>query len=279
MEINTAQHDIRFNIETKDIMILGDRLKIEQAFSNLLSNAIKYSPDGGRITVRLYSRNDMLSIDIQDEGLGIPKESLPHLFQKFYRVDNSDRRRIGGTGLGLSIVDEIIKSHGGNVTVVSNYGHGSTFTISLPRVSLKEAGLNNEGQSRKLSHEIMGIEDDINLAELLKYELMDSGFHVSYFKSLPPDAIVLDILLEEGEMDRWAILRELKGSADLNEIPVFVSTALDEREKGISLGAKDYLVKPYKPSQLSKVIMHTLLSNGKQGQILILQAFHEENKG
>ncbi|NCT37990.1 hypothetical protein GTW56_17875 [Bacillus sp. EB93] len=80
-------------------------------------------------------------------------------------------------------------------------------------------------------------------------------------------------------MDGWAILRELKGSADLNEIPVFVSTALDEREKGISLGAKDYLVKPYKPSQLSKVIMHTLLTNGKQGQILIPQAFHGENKG
>ncbi|CAH0307658.1 hypothetical protein SRABI84_04735 [Peribacillus simplex] len=64
----------------------------------------------------------------------------------------------------------------------------------------------------------------------------------------------------------------------MNEIPVFVSTALDEREKGISLGAKDYLVKPYKPSQLSKVIMHTLLSNGKQVQFLVPQAFHEENK-
>ncbi|MEB2628260.1 response regulator [Peribacillus frigoritolerans] len=180
-------------------------------------------------------------------------------------------------------------NHGGNVKVVSNYGHGSTFTISLPRVTLKEVGLNNEGQSRKLSHEIMVIEDDINLAELLIYELMDSGFRVSHFKSgrkafqklksSPPDGIVLDILLEEGEMDGWAILRELTGSADLNEIPVFVLTALDEREKGISLGAKDYLVKPYKPSQLSKVIMHTLLSNGKQGQILIPQAFHGENKG
>ncbi|MES9739649.1 response regulator [Peribacillus frigoritolerans] len=141
-------------------------------------------------------------------------------------------------------------------------------------------GLNNEGQSRKLSHEIMVIEDDINLAELLRYELMDSGRKAfQKLKSSPPDAIVLDILLEEGEMDGWAILRELKGSADLNEIQVFVSTALDEREKGISLGAKDYLVKPYKLSQLSKVIMHTLLSNGKQGQILIPQAFHGENKG
>ncbi|WP_434169680.1 hypothetical protein [Peribacillus frigoritolerans] len=90
--------------------------------------------------------------------------------------------------------------------------------------------------------------------------------------------MVLNILLEEGELDGWTNLRELKGSANLNEIPVFVSTALDEREKGISLGAKDYLVKPYKPSQLSKVIMHTLLSNGKQGHILVPQAFHEESK-
>ncbi|MBT2648669.1 hypothetical protein J7E52_18520 [Bacillus sp. ISL-34] len=77
--------------------------------------------------------------------------------------------------------------------------------------------------------------------------------------------------------ERWTA--GIKGSADLNEIPVFGSTALDEREKGISLGDNDYLVKPYKPSHLSKVIMHTLLSNGKQGHILVPQTFHEENKG
>ncbi|MFJ7753856.1 ATP-binding protein [Peribacillus muralis] len=288
LEINTEHHDIQLQIETSDLMILGDRIKLEQAFTNLLSNSIKYSPDGGRILVRVHTRNDMLSIDIEDEGLGIPKESLPHLFQKFYRVDNSDRRRIGGTGLGLAIVDEIIKSHGGQVTVVSQYGQGSTFTISLPRVTQKRIGSNHDGQSIKLSYEIMVIEDDINLAELLKYELMDSGFHVNYFnsgrkafqelKKSPPDAIVLDILLEEGEMDGWGILRELKVSAGLKEIPVFISTALDEREKGLSLGAKDYLVKPYKPSQLSKVIMHTLLSNSKKGQILIPHSCNEDDQ-
>ncbi|WP_285765954.1 ATP-binding protein [Peribacillus sp. SI8-4] len=288
LEINTEHHDIQLQIETSDLLILGDRIKIEQAFTNLLSNSIKYSPYGGRIVVRIYSRNDMLVIDIEDEGLGIPKESLPHLFQKFYRVDNSDRRRIGGTGLGLAIVDEIIKSHGGQVTVVSHYGKGSTFTISLPSVTQKEAGLNHDRQSMKLSYEIMVIEDDINLAELLKYELMDSGFHVNYFnsgrrafeelKKSPPDAIVLDILLEEGEMDGWGILRELKVSAGFKEIPVFISTALDEREKGLSLGAKDYLVKPYKPSQLSKVIMHTLLSNSKKGQILIPHSCEEGDR-
>ncbi|MFJ7747408.1 ATP-binding protein [Peribacillus sp. NPDC097295] len=279
LEISTSLHDIRLLVETDDLMILGDREKIEQAFMNLLSNAIKYSPDGGKILIRLYSQNEVLSIDIEDEGLGIPKESLSHLFQKFYRVDNSDRRRIGGTGLGLSIVEEIIKSHGGHITVKSEYGRGSKFSVSFPKVTLKEERTNNEGQSKKLSYDIMVIEDDFNLAELLKYELVDSGFQVSYFKSgrkalqmlklSPPDAIVLDILLEEGEMDGWTIMKELKERPELKDIPVFVSTALDEKEKGFSLGAKEYLVKPYKPSQLSKVIMHTLLSNGKQGQIMV----------
>ena len=279
LEISTSLHDIRLVVETDDLMILGDRAKIEQAFMNLLSNAIKYSPDGGKILIRMYSQGELLSIDIEDEGLGIPQESLQHLFQKFYRVDNSDRRRIGGTGLGLSIVEEIIKSHGGNITVRSEYGRGSTFSLSFPKVTLKGEHTNNDGQSKKLSYDIMVIEDDFNLAELLKYELVDSGFQVSYFKSgrkalqmlklSPPDAIVLDILLEEGEMDGWTIMKELKERPELKDIPVFVSTALDEREKGFSLGAKEYLVKPYKPSQLSKVIMHTLLSNGKQGQIMV----------
>ncbi|MGE7603681.1 ATP-binding protein [Peribacillus sp. NPDC097675] len=279
LEISTSLHDIRLLVETDDLMILGDREKIEQAFMNLLSNAIKYSPDGGKILIRLFSQNEVLCIDIEDEGLGIPKESLPHLFQKFYRVDNSDRRRIGGTGLGLSIVEEIIKSHGGHITVISEYGKGSKFSVSFPRVTLKEERTNTDGQSKKLSYDIMVIEDDFNLAELLKYELVDSGFQVSYYKSggkalqmlkqSPPDAIVLDILLEEGEMDGWTIMKELKERPELKDIPVFVSTALDEKEKGFSLGAKEYLVKPYKPSQLSKVIMHTLLSNGKQGQIMV----------
>ncbi|MFJ7830363.1 ATP-binding protein [Peribacillus sp. NPDC097284] len=279
LEISTSLHDIRLLAETDDLVIIGDRAKIEQAIMNLLSNAIKYSPDGGKVLIRVYSKKETLSIDIVDEGLGIPQESLKHLFQKFYRVDNSDRRRIGGTGLGLSIVEEIVKSHGGHISVKSEYGRGSTFTLSFPKITLKEERTLNDGHSKKLSYDIMVIEDDFNLAELLRYELVDSGFQVSYFKSgkkalqklkqSPPDAIVLDILLEEGEMDGWSIMKELKERPELKDIPIFVSTALDEKEKGFSLGAKEYLVKPYKPSQLSKVIMHTLLSNGKKGQIMV----------
>ncbi|MGE7781610.1 ATP-binding protein [Peribacillus sp. NPDC097264] len=231
LEISTSLHDIRLLAETDDLVIIGDRAKIEQAIMNLLSNAIKYSPDGGKVLIRVYSKKETLSIDIVDEGLGIPQESLKHLFQKFYRVDNSDRRRIGGTGLGLSIVEEIVKSHGGHISVKSEYGRGSTFTLSFPKITLKEERTPNDEHSKKLSYDIMVIEDDFNLAELLRYELVDSGFQVSYFKSgkkalqklkqSPPDAIVLDILLEEGEMDGWSIMKELKGRPELKDIPIF----------------------------------------------------------
>ena len=89
-------------------------------------------------------------------------------------------------------------------------------------------------------------------------------------KTAPPDAIVLDIMLED-DIDGWTIMKEMKASEELKDIPIFVSTALDEKEYGFSLGAQDYLVKPYKPNQLSKLIMHTLLSDERNGQIMLPQ--------
>jgi len=105
---------------------------LEQALTNLIHNAIKYSPEGGKVSVIVFEKDGVVTIEIQDEGLGIPPEAIDKLFEKFYRVDNSDRRSIGGTGLGLAIVKEIIHFHGGEIGVKSQYGKGSTFTISMP---------------------------------------------------------------------------------------------------------------------------------------------------
>ena len=279
-EVNTSIHSINSSVELEETIILGDRIKIEQVFTNLLSNAIKYSPNGGNILIRIYGSNDMVSIDIKDEGLGIPEDAIPNLFQQFYRVDNSDRRRIGGTGLGLAIVQEIVKAHGGVITVSSEYGKGSTFTTQFPHVMMKVNKQNEDEAASMLKYTIMVVEDDLSLAELLNHELQDCGFHVSshnsgkkaleQMKTAPPDAIVLDIMLED-DIDGWTIMKEMKANEELKDIPIFVSTALDEKEYGFSLGAQDYLVKPYKPSQLSKLIMHTLLSNERNGQIMLPQ--------
>ena len=278
--VNTSLHKMNLSIELEETIILGDRDKIKQVFTNLLSNAIKYSPNGGNIFIRLYGNNNMILIDFKDEGLGIPENALPHLFQQFYRIDNSDRRRIGGTGLGLSIVQEIVKAHGGTISVSSEYGKGSVFTTSFPQVSMRAENKVNENEDTMLQYTIMVIEDDLSLAQLLNHELQDNGFHVEHFNSgkkaleqmriSAPDAIVLDIMLED-EIDGWTIMKEIKARKEWKDIPIFISSAVDDKERGFSLGAEDYLIKPYKPSHLINLIMQTLLRNERNGQILVPQ--------
>ena len=133
-EVNHPNHVIHFEVRTNHTLILGDKGKISQVFNNLISNAIKYSPDGGNIYVTVYEEGANLKISIKDEGLGIPADALDKLFTKFFRVDNSDRRKIGGTGLGLAIVKEIMKAHHGEISIQSMLKEGSTFTVSFPLV-------------------------------------------------------------------------------------------------------------------------------------------------
>ena len=109
-----------------------DTDKITQVIDNILNNAIKYSPDGGKITVTMKTTDDQMILSISDQGLGIPKQDLPRIFDRFYRVDRARSRAQGGTGLGLAIAKEIIKQHKGFIWAKSEYGKGSTFTIVLP---------------------------------------------------------------------------------------------------------------------------------------------------
>ena len=109
-----------------------DTDKMTQVIDNILNNAIKYSPDGGKITVSMKTTDDQMILSISDQGLGIPKQDLPKIFDRFYRVDRARSRAQGGTGLGLAIAKEIIKQHNGFIWAKSEYGKGSTFTIVLP---------------------------------------------------------------------------------------------------------------------------------------------------
>ena len=109
-----------------------DTDKMTQVIDNILNNAIKYSPEGGKITVSMKTTDDQMILSISDQGLGIPKEDLPKIFDRFYRVDKARSRAQGGTGLGLAIAKEIIKQHNGFIWAKSEYGKGSTFTIVLP---------------------------------------------------------------------------------------------------------------------------------------------------
>ena len=115
-----------------DFEVLGDRRQIEMAVSNLVENAINYSPDGTRVAIALRKQDALAEISISDQGLGIPEKDIERIFERFYRVDPARSRATGGTGLGLSIVKHVVNNHGGDISVWSVEGAGSTFTIRLP---------------------------------------------------------------------------------------------------------------------------------------------------
>ncbi|UCH00393.1 MAG: GHKL domain-containing protein, partial [Deltaproteobacteria bacterium] len=128
----SGRHQIAVDIPSPLPDLLADMDKMVQVFLNLLDNAIKFSPDGGKISIKAGVKGKMVRCDISDQGIGIAKRDIPHIFKKFYRVDNSDKYEISGTGLGLSIVKHIVESHGGKISVRSKLRKGSTFTMLLP---------------------------------------------------------------------------------------------------------------------------------------------------
>ena len=129
---DTKKYELIREYPITPIWVEIDTDKMTQVIDNILNNAIKYSPDGGKIKVRMRTTDAQLIISISDEGLGIPKKDLPRIFDRFYRVDKARSRAQGGTGLGLAIAKEIVKQHKGFIWAKSEYGKGSTFTIVLP---------------------------------------------------------------------------------------------------------------------------------------------------
>lgn len=119
---------------TQTLSVNGDPMRLQQVFNNLISNAIKYTPEGGEIHIELWKQDDKLFVSVKDTGLGIPEADLPHVFEKFYRVNTTIHREQEGTGLGLSIIQVIVQEHGGVVHVDSIEGQGSIFTIELPLI-------------------------------------------------------------------------------------------------------------------------------------------------
>ena len=126
-------HKLTFDGAYDPVIIRGDKIRIEQILINITSNAIKYTPDGGRISLRLHDLGDRAEITITDNGVGIPEEDLPHLFERFYRVEKARSSDKGGTGLGLAIAKEFAAAHGGDIRVSSIVGKGTTFTVTLPK--------------------------------------------------------------------------------------------------------------------------------------------------
>ncbi len=128
-KISILQSDIPISLAVE-----ADRTYLEQVFTNLLDNAIKYTSEGGRVTLSAIEKDQKeIQFSIEDTGIGIPKEDIHRIFERFYRVDKGRSKELGGTGLGLSIVRHILQAHGGKIWAESELGKGSTFSFTLPK--------------------------------------------------------------------------------------------------------------------------------------------------
>ena len=141
MRLDVEKHgiDLHLALPAVPMRVHGDRARIEQVVINILTNAVRYTPEGGNVTMELEAAGSMAEIRVRDTGIGIPEEDLPHIFDRFYRVDKARSRAMGGTGLGLSIAYEIVKRHSGQIRIESKVGEGTTVHICLPRLKEQEA--------------------------------------------------------------------------------------------------------------------------------------------
>ncbi|WP_424933537.1 response regulator [Amaricoccus macauensis] len=228
-----------------------DHTKLRQNLFNLLSNAAKFTK-AGRIELDVRKAAGYLRFDVRDEGIGMTEDQISRLFQAFSQADSSTASVYGGTGLGLSIVRSFTEMMGGDVSVTSEPGKGSCFTIRLP---LKDAG---EEKEPKTEPRVLIIDDDReslgSLAEFIRragyvvYSACDGQTGLEIARSNHPDVILLDIIMPE--RDGWSVLRELKQDAVLCETPVILVSVVTDREMGIAFGAVDHMVKPVDPANL-----------------------------
>jgi signal transduction histidine kinase/CheY-like chemotaxis protein len=240
--------------------VLVDAGKLKQMLLNLVSNAIKFTPDDGEVAISAARLQSAVEISVTDTGIGISESDQSLLFQEFHQVDQGPGRRQQGTGLGLALTRRFAALHGGEVSVQSEVGKGSVFTLRLPiQATVVETHAPGAAKTQDMSRPlVLVIEDDPPAAELLVRQLEGAGYRtqvartgtaaVAMARELRPAAITLDILLPE--LDGWEVMTRLKRDAATCDIPVVVVSVVDNPELGMALGALDYFVKPIDGKEL-----------------------------
>jgi PAS domain S-box-containing protein len=266
---NTLQLDCAGDLEAMD----ADAPKVRQSLLNLLSNASKFT-DHGTIRLRVarepFEGKDWMVFQVVDSGIGMTLEQVAKLFQPFTQVDASTTRKYGGTGLGLTITRRFCQMMGGDVTVASEPGHGSTFTIRLPATMSNGVPIATPVADTPVSNGVVAapgslvlvIDDDSMVHDLLQRTLGKEGFRVvcagggeeglRLARQIRPDAITLDVMMPD--KDGWAVLSALKSDPALAGTPVIMVTIIDDPKQGYALGASDYLTKPVDRVRLAAIL-------------------------
>jgi CheY-like chemotaxis protein len=293
--------ELTTQVEPDARLLTSDGLKLRQVLLNLLSNAAKFT-ETGEIVLEVRRVGNDAQIIVEDTGAGIASDKLSLIFEKFRQVDGSMTRKVGGTGLGLAIVRELSRLLGGTVSVESEVGRGTKFTVRLKDTFRDEADGEPKPPTRPGSgshassasgattppepapsaptgngeRTVLLVDDDPLIIHLLKGELEREGMTVLTADDGPsalkladhhrPAMVVLDVHLPT--LDGWAVLARLKSNPALAHTAVVFISVEEQRARGLTLGAVDYLVKPFEAEQLLRVVHHHMAS--PTGEVLVV---------
>ncbi len=263
-------------------MMQADQIRVRQALLNLTSNAVKFT-ERGTVTIDVQRRSERkrewIIMAVSDTGIGMTAEQMRRLFQDFVQADASTTRKYGGTGLGLAISRRFCQMMDGDITVESEVGRGSTFTIRLPAEERRRtpraqmlagqpvplariASAPRAPAQSEASPIVLVVDDDPTVREVTGRFLAREGYSVvtadsgreglRLTRELHPAAITLDVIMPD--LDGWTVLAAIKGDPTLAHIPVILMTILDEKNRGYSLGAADFMIKPVDKERLGAVL-------------------------
>jgi signal transduction histidine kinase/ActR/RegA family two-component response regulator len=250
-----ALHGIAMDVEVEPGVdeVYADELRLKQVVLNLVTNAVKFTGDGGSVIVRAAREGSEIKISVTDTGVGIPEEDRDRIFESFQQGGRGSSRE-EGTGLGLTLSRRIVELLGGRMWLDTEVGRGSTFGFSIPARRPDQVA----DPDATASGRVVLIEDDRASLALFEAYLSGASLEVvtardgqsglAAVRSTRPDAVLLDIRLPG--IDGWAVLKALKADPETSDIPVVVVSIVDERPRGVELGAAAYLVKPVRREDL-----------------------------
>ena len=245
-------HGIELGVEVGDGVdqVYADELRLKQVLLNLITNAVKFTGDGGSVVVRAVRDGADINITVTDTGIGVPEADRERIFESFQQGGRGSSRE-EGTGLGLTLSRRIVELLGGHMWLETEVGRGSTFGFSIPARERQPAA-SQDGEPLPAGGKVVVIEDDRPSLDLFRAYLSRAALQVTTARDgqsglaavrrTRPDAVLLDIRLPG--IDGWAVLKALKEEEETRDIPVIVVSIVDERTRGVAMGAAAYLVKP-----------------------------------
>jgi CheY-like chemotaxis protein len=283
----TVEHQLE-----PDLHVYADRVRFKQILYNLLSNAVKFTPKAGRIDIDCHREGNSIAPSVTDTGIGIRAEDQAVVFEEFRQIEGSNEATREGTGLGLAITRRLVEQQAGKISLQSEVGKGSRFTITLPlageaspqrataSVSLVPVVTTIGDRSKPL---ILIVDDELPARELLA-SYLESEYRIATAESgvealmkakqLRPDIITLDVLMAKG--NGFETLVSLRKEPETANLPIILVSIVDQRDVGFALGATDYLIKPIrKPLLLETIRRYVPVPGDDDSAILLVDDDHK----